>query len=131
MGPEWITPLSQARPSKSSLGKLSRTKLQADFENGVHDGFKAQTTQAFVEYARLNRQTPETETESKIVQVLSEMLELPAEAISVDRTIFELGITSIRLFKFKQSIRKRLELGCGVSIINNPIIRSIANAIDN
>ena len=28
---------------------------------------------------RLNRQTPETETKSKIVQVLSEMLELPAE----------------------------------------------------
>ena len=132
--PEWIIPLPQARLSKSSLGKLSRTKLQADFEHGIHDEFKVYTTKAILKSVGLNRQMPETETESKIVQVLSEVLELPAEAISVDRTIFELGITSVRLFRFEQSLRKCLEFGYGISIItflSNPIIREIANAIDN
>lgn len=132
--PEWIIPLPQARLNKSSLGKLSRTKLQADFANGIHDDFKVRTTQAILDFVRLNRQTPSTETEWKIVRVLSEMLELPIEAISVDRTIFELGITSVRLFRFEQSLRQCLQLGHEVSIItflSNPIIRSIANAIDN
>ena len=99
--PEWIIPLPPARLSKSSLGKPSRTELQADFENGVHDEFKVHTTNAILDLVRLKRQVPETETESRIVQVLSEMLELPAEVISVERTIFELGITSVRLFKFR------------------------------
>ena len=132
--PQWIIPVPQAQLSKSSLGKLSRTRLQADFEKGVYDEYKIQTTQAIMEFALLNRQPPETETESKIVEVLSKMLELPAEAISVDRTIFELGISSVRLFRFEQSLRKSLELEYEFSIItllSNPVVRSIASAIDN
>ena len=62
------------------------------------------------------------------------MLELPDDEISIDRTIFELGITSVGLFRFEQSLRKHLHFGSGISIItflSNPIIHSIASAIDD
>ena len=134
MRPTWIVPLPQARLDKSSLGKLSRTKIQKQFESGVYDHQKVLVSSAMRQIALENRVPPETETESIIVQVLSEMLELPDDEISIDRTIFELGITSVGLFKFEQSLRKHLHFGLGISIItflSNPIIRSIASAIDN
>lgn len=70
----------------------------------------------------------------RVVHVLSEMPAIPLEVIAVDRTIFELGITSVRLFRFEQSRSHSLELSSRISIItflSNPIIRSIASAIDN
>ena len=132
--PAWIIPLHLDRLHKSSLGKLSRTKLQKDFEKGLYDDERIETVCAIREYVSHYLQKPETEIEKKIVQVLSEMLELPTDAISVDRTIFEVGITSITLFRFEQQLRKHLDLGSNVSIItflSNPIIRAIANAIEN
>ena len=53
---------------------------------------------------------------------------------SVDRTIFDLRITSVDLFRFEQSLRKHISFGIGISVItflSNPAVRNIANAIDN
>ena len=132
--PKWIVPLPQARLNKSSLGKLSRTKIQKQFESGVYDDAKIEVSSAMRQIALQNLIPPETTTERTIVQVLSEMLEIPDNEISVDSTIFELGITSVGLFKFEQSLRQHLQSGLSTSIItflSNPVIRSIANAIDN
>ena len=132
--PKWIVPLPQARLDKSSLGKLSRSKIQKQFESGVYDNEKIEVSRAVRQIALENRVPPKSQTELTIVRVLSEMLELPDDEISVDRTIFELGITSVGLFRFEQSLRKHLHFGLGISIItflSNPIIRSIASAIDN
>lgn len=132
--PRWIVPLPQARLDRSSLGKLSRTKIQKQFESGVYDNEKIDVSSAMRQVALENRVPPGSETERLIVRVLSKMLELPDDEISVDRTIFELGITSVGLFRFEQSLRKHLHFGLGISIItflSNPIIRSIASAIDN
>lgn len=132
--PRWIVPLPQARLDRSSLGKLSRTKIQKQFESGVYDNEKIEVSRAMRQIALENRVPPESKTEQLIVGVLSKMLELPDDEISVDRTIFELGITSVGLFRFEQSLRKHLHFGLGISIItflSNPIIRSIASAIDN
>lgn len=95
---------------------------------------RSEVSRAVREVALATRVPPQTESELRIVQVLSEMLELPDDEISVDETIFELGVTSLGLFRFEQSLRKHLRIGLGISIItflSNPTIKSIANAIDN
>ena len=132
--PDFVIPLPLTRLNKSSLGKLSRAKLQLGFENGAFDDDKIETVCAIQEYVSLTREAPRTETESTIVSVLSEMLDLPEEAISVSSTVFETGITSLSLFRFEQALRKRLSLGDDISLItflSNPILRAIASAIDN
>ena len=134
VSPEFIIPLPQSQLHKTSLGKLSRSKIRAGFEAGLFETNKVDASQALLDYARHTHSSPKTETEIKIVRVLCEMIDTPFDAISVDRTIFELGISSIRLFRFEQALRKNLDLGAGASVItllSNPIIRSIANAVDN
>jgi acyl-CoA synthetase (AMP-forming)/AMP-acid ligase II/thioesterase domain-containing protein len=132
--PEWVIPLSFSRLEKSSLGKLSRAKLKKEFDSGTFDDVMIRSKLPIQTYHQANHVAPANETETKVVEVLSEMLEMPADLISVDRTIFELGVTSISLFRFEQQLRQRLNIGTGVSIItflNSPVIRNIANAIDN
>ena len=79
--PKWIIPLPQARLDKSSLGKLSRTKIRAEFEKRAYDDCKIEVSRAVREIALRDRAPPQTETESKVVQVLSEMLELSSDEI--------------------------------------------------
>lgn len=132
--PKWVIPLPQDRLDKSSLGKLSRQKIQASFEKGAYDDVKVDVRSAMREIALKSRVAPTTETETKIIEVLSAMLDLPSDEVSVDRTIFELGLTSVGLFRFEQNLRKVVTIDSGVSVItflSNPLVRSIANAIDN
>ena len=41
--PTWVIPLSQDRLDKSSLGKLSRSKIGSLFSNGAYDDVKLDT----------------------------------------------------------------------------------------
>ena len=132
--PEWVIAVSRTRLNKSSLGKLSRSKIQAEFEQGLFDDAKTEATRIMEEFARQKFQPPQTPTEIKVVQVLSEMLAIAADTVSTHSTVFELGITSLTLFRFEQTLRRSLNLDRGVSIItflSNPVISSIAHAIDN
>ncbi|PYI16237.1 putative NRPS-like enzyme [Aspergillus violaceofuscus CBS 115571] len=132
--PSWVIPVPANRLQKSSLGKLSRTKLQTEFLAGVFDANMIRS-QGPIQSARATpRQPPTTPTESAIVAVLETMLDLPAAVISVDKTIFELGVTSITLFRFEQLLRARLGFAAGVSLItflNSPVVRNIAYTIDH
>ena len=126
--------LPPVRLDKSSLGKRSRAKIRDQFESGAYDNEKIEVSKVTRQLVLASRVLPESSTESTIVHVLSGMLDLPDDEISIDRTIFELGITSVSVFRFEQSLRKHFCFGHGVSIItflSNPIIRSIARAIDN
>lgn len=132
--PEWIIPLPEDRLDRSSLGKLSRTKLQKGFDNGAFDNAKICVSAAMREITLKDRVAPKTETESKIVSVIGKMLDIPSDEVSTSKTIFELGLTSVGLFKFEQSLRQELRFGAGVSAItflSNPLISVIADAIDN
>lgn len=132
--PDWVIPLPASRLEKSSLGKLSRSKLKKEFDNGAFDNLKIRSKFSVQQCQPASIVAARTKTERIILDVLSDMLDIPTGSISVDRTIFELGITSITLFHFEQLLRTRYNLGAGVSIINflnSPIIQHIANAIDN
>ncbi|KAJ5591912.1 NRPS-like enzyme [Penicillium hispanicum] len=132
--PHWVIPVPTPRLQKSSLGKLSRSKLKTAFLAGNFDDLVVRSTRPIQSARSTPRVPPQTPTEQTLVDVVQEMLELPAEYISVDQTIFELGLTSISLFRFEQLLRKKLNVGAGISLItflNSPVIQHIAHAIDN
>ncbi|RAL12615.1 NRPS-like enzyme [Aspergillus homomorphus CBS 101889] len=126
--------IPNVRPNWSSLGKLSRTKLQTEFLAGVFDASMIRSRGPIQSAQAATRIAPATPTEENIVNVLEEMLEIPTDVISVDQTIFELGVTSITLFRFEQLLRDRLGFAVGVSLItflNSPVVRNIAYTIDH
>ncbi|PYH44041.1 putative NRPS-like enzyme [Aspergillus saccharolyticus JOP 1030-1] len=132
--PNWVIPVPATRLQKSSLGKLSRTKLQTEFLAGVFDANMIRSQGPIHSAGPARRIAPATPTEEAIVTVLEEMLEVPREVISVDQTIFALGVTSVTLFRFEQLLRERLGFAAGVSLItflNSPVVRNIADTIDH
>ena len=131
--PAWVVPLPVAKLEKSSLGKLSRTKLQALFSKGAFNDFQINTKQPR-RAMKAAANPPTTETERSVVKILSDLLDIPEMAISVDQTIFELGVTSLSLFRFEKHLRRSCNYEMeGISLITfltNPVIRAIATAID-
>ena len=113
--PDWIIPLSQSRLDRSSLGKLSRTKIQNMFAQGAYDDVKVDSSHPLNLFRDEPRQVPQTSTQQQVTETLSEMLDLPEYFISTHQTIFELGITSVSLFRFEKLLRRKLQLGSGSS----------------
>ena len=129
--PHSIIPLPEERLEKSSLGKLSRVKLQLQFEKGLFDNVKVCCKQPLTLFRDRLRRAPITSTQLEVVDALCNLLELPFDLISIDQTIFELGITSISLFRLEKVLRRRLVNGISIiNFLNNPAIEAIASAID-
>lgn len=94
--PTWAIPTDLAHLERSSLGKLSRTKLQARFAAGDFDSVRIKTTWPLTFLRNTPRKLPQTHAERTICDVLCDMLDLQPDLISIDQTVFELGLTSIR-----------------------------------
>lgn len=95
--PDFVVPLEISRFDKSSIGKLSRTKIKTQFENGVFHDVKIDSRRPLTFFRQTPRKVPVTPTEKTVVKVLAEMQEIPEELISIDQTVFELGMTLVLL----------------------------------
>ncbi|KAI9844989.1 MAG: putative NRPS-like protein biosynthetic cluster [Sclerophora amabilis] len=131
--PFQILPLNSTLLPKSSLGKLSRAKLRAAFENGSYRGIQEKSNTAIKEYRALKREKPANEVEELILVVFADMFELPQEEIGVDSSLFDLGVSSIELIAFKQRVQDKLSLEDEIpliTVLTNPSIRGMAAALD-
>ena len=75
--PYRIIPLTKKLLSKSSLGKLSRAKIQVAFEAGVYHKLEQENNDAIKSYRVSKQETPVTETEELISTVFCEVFDLP------------------------------------------------------
>lgn len=135
--PYYVIPKPKVELERSTLGKLSRAKLQRQLESGQFDSVRILTAYPLRSAADGPRQAPQTATETALVETLCDMLHLPAKVVSLDQTLFELGVSSISLFRFEKLLRARLaaqqQNTSHISIIaflSNPVLRAIAAAID-
>ena len=134
MRPYRIIPLSERQLCKSTLGKLSRKKIQANFEQGLYIKEEAENTHRIKGYRAKHMKVARTVTEQKILEVLCNLLDLDPEEVGVEEGIFNLGITSLSLFPFEARLRCAFALDPSftlIALLNNPIVRGIACAIDN
>ena len=132
--PYRIIPLTKKLLSKSSLGKLSRAKIQVAFEAGVYRGLEQENNDAIKSYRVSKQDTPTTETEEMISTVFCEMFDLTPNMVWVETSLFDYGITSIDLFAFKQRLQNRLALGMEIPVVMimiNPTIRGMAEALNS
>lgn len=95
-----------------------------EFEKGIYDSLKIKTIIPLPDYGKAGRTPPTTETETTVVKAISAMLDLPEDLISVDRTVFELGVMSLTLSRFEKIMRSRfkiIEKGSIITFLSNPL----------
>lgn len=107
--PACLIPLPQELLDKSSLGKISRTKVRAALEAGEYAAFQQQDTEALGQFKEAKCRQAETKTEQIIQSAVAELLELPVEDIDMDASIFDLGLDSFNLISLKTMIQKRVD----------------------
>lgn len=107
--PDHLIPLPPNLLEKSSLGKISRTKVRAAFEKGEYAAFEKGDTDALTRYQNSQFKAAETKTEKVVQETLAQLLEIPAADIGMGASIFDLGITSFNLITLKASIERNIK----------------------
>ncbi|KAI0885913.1 acetyl-CoA synthetase-like protein [Annulohypoxylon maeteangense] len=131
-----VVPLRVQDMPKSTLGKLSRTKLKAALEEGVFADQKATNDEAIARYRQKVRGQPETIEEAAILYIISQQLEMGFEDdFSVNDSIFSTGATSMDLVAIMQRLNGFLrssgheKLIRLTDILKNPTARGIASRV--
>lgn len=119
---------------KSTLGKISGTKMRALFESGAWDGdvaYHHQEVNAFrqqkgVESAHL----ASTKEEELLLADFAETKGLDLGSIGMDTPIFDLGFTSLDLIRLKHRISNRLGINVAiVTLMKTPTVRTLVIAL--
>ena len=130
--PYRIIPLSKEMLPKSTLGKLSRSKIQAAFDRGTFSNYEEFDDILVRDWQRTHRLKPSTETEKILFDAFVKILEIPEIDLSIDTSLFEMGVSSIEILNLKSAIERVLPLQTDVpitTIMANPDIRSLAVAL--
>jgi acyl-CoA synthetase (AMP-forming)/AMP-acid ligase II len=104
-----LIPLPQELLGKSSLGKISRTKVRSALEKGEYATFEEEDLAARKRYQESKWRRPNTQNEKIIQNTLVKILDIPAEDVSLDSSIFDLGIGSFNLIVLKAMIQDAVE----------------------
>ncbi|KAF2236497.1 thioesterase domain protein [Viridothelium virens] len=128
----YVLPLDLSVLPRSTLGKLSRSKIQAAFGRGDFLTFQERNDELLRKSRSLTHDQPTNRTEQTILKECKLILSSCSQEIGVETSIFGAGITSINLLRLK----KRLQIVLGfdeiplITIMTNPTVRALTSAID-
>ncbi|KAH8901218.1 putative NRPS-like enzyme [Thozetella sp. PMI_491] len=132
--PDHLIPLPTELLEKTSLGKISRTKVRAAFEKGEYASFQAEDAAALARHRATIWQDAETPTEKTVQATLAELLKMSPADISMKASIFELGVDSFNLITLKAMLQKVIDIAIDIPIsvlLTETTIASISAAIDS
>ncbi|KAF9885524.1 hypothetical protein FE257_012852 [Aspergillus nanangensis] len=127
-------PLRRQDMPKSTLGKLSRTKLKASLEGRDFTAQQTLNDEAIKRYRQKTRGDPETTKEVIILDIIREQLEISAEDddFGVNDSVVGTGATSMDLVAIIHRINKRLQLTHPLrltDILKDPTVRGLATSV--
>ncbi|KAF6818057.1 nonribosomal peptide synthetase [Colletotrichum plurivorum] len=131
--PARVVPLPQTMLEKSSLGKISRARLRTALERGDLTSIENENDRLLEEYRQSSRRDAETPNEKIVQAALAGLLEVPAEEVDAEASIFDLGIDSMHLIRLKAVIQKKsgVQVDIPMSVLlTEPSIVAIASALD-
>ena len=132
----YVLPLDEQALQKTTLGKISRAKIKTAFEQGdyaMHQRIDCESIKLYKQSRSLTRAGPPSELEKLLVRELSDILDLDAEGIDTDSSIFSIGVTSVDLIRLKRDIEKQLSPAKDIpmiALLTNPTIRALATSIE-
>ncbi|KAI6784037.1 uncharacterized protein J7T54_004583 [Emericellopsis cladophorae] len=131
--PAHLIPLPQSLLEKSSLGKISRTKVRTALENGDYGEFERSDLLALERYRQARWRPAETATEKTVQLTVAELLEMRPEQVNLNSSIFDLGVDSFNLIQLKTRIQKAVEAQIDIPmsvLLTEPTVGAISSAID-
>jgi acyl-CoA synthetase (AMP-forming)/AMP-acid ligase II/acyl carrier protein len=114
--PDHLIPLPMQLLEKSSLGKISRTKVRAAFQKGEYASFQSQDAAALARHRASIWQDAETKTEKAVQATLAGLLEMSPADISMKASIFELGVDSFNLITLKAMLQKTIDIDIDIPV---------------
>ncbi|KAK2750372.1 putative NRPS-like protein biosynthetic cluster [Myotisia sp. PD_48] len=128
-----VVPLQVQDMPKTTLGKLSRAKLNAALEGGYFAAQQRVNDEAIKRHRLKTRGEVETQEEATILEIICDQLNIPADSdFGVNDSMLATGATSIDLVAILQQINKKLHLSKPIRLIdvlNHPTVRGIATRI--
>lgn len=127
-----VIPLIKDLLPKTTLGKLSRAKLRAAFENGAFAIYEKQDDELIGSWRQSHGQKPTNTMEKTLLDVFSQILEVSESDIDVDISLFDMGISSVEMLRLKSGIEKALNLQTPIAITTimaHPSVHSLAQVL--
>lgn len=107
--PGLILPLPKAELTKTSLGKIERSRLRKRLEAGDFAGAEARLADLMARqlggYA-----APENPAETMLVEIYAELFGVDSETVSATASFFDLGGTSLDILRLKHRVEQRFGL---------------------
>ena len=131
--PDHLIPLPHGLLEKTSLGKISRTKVRAAFEKDEYSTFEVEDTRALEEYRNSKWQNAETDTERIVQATIGSLLEISTADINLRASIFDLGVTSFNLITLKASLEAAIDKNMDIPmsvLLTDPTVAAISSSID-
>ncbi|WP_445506265.1 non-ribosomal peptide synthetase [Niallia sp. 03190] len=115
--PLLVLPVSKDILTKTSLGKIQRSKLQKKYEAGEFDSLIADFSGLEKEY------TPpivpaKNEYEEKIINLFSKITGIPIREIGATSNFFSLGGTSLEILRLLTSLREQFDVKRNFSLVD-------------
>ena len=108
----YVLPVDESEMERSTLGKLPRTKLRRDLEQGRLEKYQLANTSDTVRDVT----GPRDEIEAQLMDIFRETFNISSGTIGVQTPWYDLGITSIDLIR----LRRKIELGMEIDL---PLIK--------
>jgi long-subunit acyl-CoA synthetase (AMP-forming) len=112
-----ILPLNDQILQKTTLGKLSRTKIKKSFEAGAFSVFQQINEQETAIFKQKNYTAPSTAFEEQILDAFASVIDIPASDIGATEHLFGLGVDSIAVIKIKKRVEEIVGHLIPVSVI--------------
>ena len=126
-----VLPLPSGRLDKTTLGKLSRAKIQASLLQGQYKDQEALNTRMLQSCRDANFSEPRDDIERTLMTIFRDTLSLDSLEMGIDSVILDTGVSSVDLIRLNSAAAKAFKIAnIPITIfLTNITIRSLASAM--
>ncbi|MFM7717516.1 MAG: beta-ketoacyl synthase N-terminal-like domain-containing protein, partial [Microcystis sp.] len=125
IAPAYVIPIERNLVPKTSIGKVQKSKLKKDFEQGLFSSRIQEIDQYLAKERQKNQTLPQSENERQIAAVWSEVLQLTS--VGLEDNFFELGGHSIHLIRVQNELEKLFNRQLSLAeMFKNPTVATLA-----
>ncbi|KAL9640460.1 MAG: hypothetical protein Q9164_000279 [Protoblastenia rupestris] len=126
-----VLPLASGWLDKTTLGKLSRTKIQASLAQGQYKDQEDLNARMLQSYRDAHFSEPRDNIERTLMTVFLDALGHDTLQMGIDTPVLDTGVSSIDLIRLKRASEKAFDIADIpiITIMTNTTIRSLATAI--
>lgn len=126
-----VLPLPSGRLNKTTLGKLSRTKIRASLTQGQYADEEALNTRMLQCYREAYLLEPQDDVERTLMAIFINALDVKDLELGTDSLILDTGVSSVDLIRLKNASETAFNIAeiPMITMLTNTTIRSLALAI--